>query len=883
MSKEGRSTSRPPLFDGTSYRSWKNKMEAFLMLQGEDVSEAVESAWSHPMKTIQNEDNTVTLVKKPKREWTLNEKAAAIANSKALFSIFNAVDETQAKLISNCKVAKEAWDILENAFEGSVQVRESKLDHVETLFEALKINEDETIAVYHNRFMDVVNQAEALGMHFEEKRLVRKMLKSLTKNFRPKVIMLDEPPKLRHMTLDELYGTLVSYEMNYLEDEAPKSVALSAEDLEMIESDEEMALLSRKLSRMISEKRAAKLKFGKFQNRNSYQGGGTSSSQRKYPEQKPTAYSKPKDRFDGGFKKKFVVSAKPETVQEPTCYGCGGVGHIKSECPTVKKREKRAYQATWSDNEDGESAGGDEQTENHEVVAFMADDDDSSDEKTESSSKTTDESRELDTDELIEAYEEMVAEQKKAVVKNKELLDTIYRLEAQKEKLEDELEKLTKIIEDKFTESKELQSDNLKLKNENDRLRKRKEKLDEVLSIGKPFGDHKGLGFCESSQSRPTTFVRGGLLTDVKLPEKKSTQVWKQNSRKKRSRIRNKNHRETQSEKTKLSQPTDCKYCMYPGHSAVKCLKLAKDVISGRRIQWPTEELKQNIKVKFVWIPKETQKQLECNVILSSQESTRADRWYFDSGCSRHMTNQKGILKNFVEDRSGEVIFGDGAKGKISGYGILEKEGIPRLSKVYFVEGLSTNLISISQLCDDDLHVKFTKDSCEVYDTAQKCVMTGIRSKNNCYLLEYPQMEALILKDDESMLWHTRLGHVNPQNLLRISKIGAVRGLPKFSKIPNTTCGDCARGKQKRAVHSSLEQRFSSNCLELLHMDLMGPVDVCSLGGKKYILVCVDDFSRYTWVDFLREKSDAFDVFEKLGTRLMNEKKSKINRLRTDH
>ncbi|XP_051127816.1 uncharacterized protein LOC127249165 [Andrographis paniculata] len=557
MSKKGRSTSRPPLFDGTSYRSWKNKIEAFMMLQGEDVSEAVESAWSHPIKTIKDEDNIISLVKKQKRELTLNEKAAAIANSKALFSIFNTVDESQEKLISNCKVAKEACDILENAFEGSVQVRESKLDHVETLFEGLKMNEDETIVVYHNRFMDVVNQAEALGMHFEEKRLVRKMLKSLTKNFRPKVIMLDEPPKLRNMTLDELYSTLVGYEMNYLEDEAPKSVALNAEDLEMIESNEEMALLSRKLSRMSSEKRAAKLKFGKFQNRNSYQGG--------------------------------------ETVQEPTCYGCGGVGHIKSECPMVKKNEKRAYQATWSDNEDGESAGGDEQTENHEVVAFMANADESSDEKEEFSSKNTVESRELDADELIEAYEEMVVEQKKAVVKNKELLDTIYRLEDQKEKLEDELEKLIKITDNKFAETERLKSENLKLKDENDRLRKGKEKLDEVLSIG-------------------------GLLTDVKLREKKSTQVWKHNPRKRRSRNRNRNRRGIQNDKSKLSQPTDCKYCMYPGHSAEKCLKLAKDVINGRHIQWPTEGFKQNIKFKLVWMPKETQKQLECNMILSSQE-----------------------------------------------------------------------------------------------------------------------------------------------------------------------------------------------------------------------------------------------------------------------
>ncbi|XP_051143411.1 uncharacterized protein LOC127259839 [Andrographis paniculata] len=461
MSKEGRSTSRPPLFDGTNYQSWKNKMEAFLMLQGEDVSDVVECAWSHPMKTIQDEYGVTTLVKKSKREWTLNEKAAGIANSKALFSIFNVVDETQAKLISNCKIAKKAWDILENAFEGSTQVRESKLDHVETLFEGMKMNEDEIIVVYYNRFMDVVNQAEALGMHFEEKRLVRKMLKSLTKNFRPKVIMLDEPPKLKNMTLDELYSTLVSYKMNYLKDETPKSMALSVEDIELIESDEEMAMLSRELSRMISEKRAAKLKYGKFQNISGYQGVSTSSLQRKYSEHKPSNYNKPKDKFDGGFKKKFTVSPKPESVKEPTCYGCGGIGHIKSECPTVKKMEKRAYQATWSDNDEDETVCVEEQAEDDEVVAFMADESESIKDDGASTDKASEESIELDDDELIEAYEEMVEEQKKSLVKNKELLDTIYRLEAQKEKLDDEIEILKKDVHEKSTEADRLKVENV--------------------------------------------------------------------------------------------------------------------------------------------------------------------------------------------------------------------------------------------------------------------------------------------------------------------------------------------------------------------------------------------------------------------------------------
>ena len=74
--------------------------------------------------------------------------------------------------------------------------------------------------------------------------------------------------------------------------------------------------------------------------------------------------------------------------------------------------------------------------------------------------------------------------------------------------------------------------------------------------------------------------------------------------------------------------------------------------------------------------------------------------------------------------------------------------------------------------------------------------------------------------------------------------------------------------------------------LELPHMDLIGPIQVKSFSGKKYMFVCVDDFSRYTWVDFLRQKSDTFHVFKKLCARLKTEKNSEISqivRIRSDY
>ena len=106
-------------------------------------------------------------------------------------------------------------------------------------------------------------------------------------------------------------------------------------------------------------------------------------------------------------------------------------------------------------------------------------------------------------------------------------------------------------------------------------------------------------------------------------------------------------------------------------------------------------------------------------------------------------------------------------------------------------------------------------------------------------------------------LWHQRFGHANFKQVAKVSKFEAVEGLPKFGKVEKAFCGACQMGKQTKASHHKVNVITSSWCLELLHVDLMRPTRTESLGGKRYIMVIVDDFSRYTWVEFLREKSEA--------------------------
>ena len=101
--------------------------------------------------------------------------------------------------------------------------------------------------------------------------------------------------------------------------------------------------------------------------------------------------------------------------------------------------------------------------------------------------------------------------------------------------------------------------------------------------------------------------------------------------------------------------------------------------------------------------------------------------------------------------------------------------------------------------------------------------------------------------------------------------------------MKKTTCGACQMGKQTKASHHKVNVIATSRCLELLHVDLMGPTRTESLGGKRYIMVIFDDFSRYTLVEFLREKLEAREKLEILCRKLQNEKGVPIVKIRSDH
>ena len=160
----------------------------------------------------------------------------------------------------------------------------------------------------------------------------------------------------------------------------------------------------------------------------------------------------------------------------------------------------------------------------------------------------------------------------------------------------------------------------------------------------------------------------------------------------------------------------------------------------------------------------------------------------------------------------------------------------------------------------------------------------GVRTVDNCYgITTSISNKCFNAKINQVDLWHQRLGHASHKQLEKISKCDAVIGLPKFDKIKKCICGPCQMGKQVKSKHPFVTGVQTSRSLELLHIDLMGPARVLSLGGKRYILVVVDDFTRYTWVVLLRDKAEAPEKMIHLCKKLQVEKGTVIARIRSDH
>ena len=163
-------------------------------------------------------------------------------NSKAINTIFNAVSMEEFKRIFNVEIAHTAWNILQIVHEGTKAVKINKLQQLTTRFESIRMFDDKSFGEFYTKLNDIVNSAYNLGEIYDQAKIVRKILRSLIENFRPKVIAITKSKDVGSIPVDELVGSLQPYELDLPKTNKSKSLALkSVDDVDVRGFDDELS------------------------------------------------------------------------------------------------------------------------------------------------------------------------------------------------------------------------------------------------------------------------------------------------------------------------------------------------------------------------------------------------------------------------------------------------------------------------------------------------------------------------------------------------------------------------------------------------------------------------------------------------------------------
>ncbi|CAL8155756.1 unnamed protein product [Prunus armeniaca] len=507
MDRASGSIAHPPYFDGNNYGAWKAKMKSFLWSLDERVWSTVVHGFPKPTKTIGKGDEETTILK-TREEWTTAEVTHSTNNQKGLNALFTAVSSDQFEYICACDTSKEAWDILQVTHEGTDTVKGAKLQMHTLQFETLMVDENETFSEFYAKLCVIVNACSGLGEKIPEDRVVKKILRSLPQRFQPKITAIEEIRDLNTLKVQELIGSIQTYEMKHLPLKKSKNVAFKVVNEEDDEhsnedcSDEELTILTRRF-----------MNFLKNQDPRSRDSKGINS----------------KNRFvnytDGG--SKFRRLNERKTPREKVkCFECEGYGHISSECANTLRKQKdgknKAMHTTWSDSES--------ECENDEKTVALI------------TTVSLDESREdddckgINIEFIMNKYDDLLAASQKLSKQNSELVKEVAVLklencrianefqspDADSEKVSAGMNEKLMFLQKKLTDQNKLiaylTSDNkaleLELKNSKERivsLTIGAEKIDKMISMGRRDGDKRGLGFEPSNKSSAvskTKFVK---------------------------------------------------------------------------------------------------------------------------------------------------------------------------------------------------------------------------------------------------------------------------------------------------------------------------------------------------------------------------------------
>lgn len=277
-------------------------------------------------------------------------------------------------------------------------------------------------------------------------------------------------------------------------------------------------------------------------------------------------------------------------------------------------------------------------------------------------------------------------------------------------------------------------------------------------------------------------------------------------------------------------------------------------------------------------------------VSMEEADESTIVSWYLDSAATDHMVNSEKYfasskdlstpIKVCVAKSSENIV----AKkiGEIS-VNVNQKESI--IKNVLFIEELRNNLLSVKKLCEAGCKVEFNKNNAKIMlgsTLIANAVLVGGMFKVNFGIIRKSANSCLKSNFNNTELWHKRMGHLGIDNLKRLYNQKMVDGIQNISNL-ESMCRICVESKMSKLPFNKDRKCRSKDVLEIVHTDVCGPITPTTYDGHRYMITFLDDYTHFSAVYLMKQKSDAFVCFRKYHSYVTNQLKKNIVTLICDN